>query len=113
MKTERTQVTNNLQVWAIPRSAWHMEQYPKDLPFSYEILRGSPYTNGSVLVHEEEITMLVPAGIDLVERAVLTLKDQMDLIQKDADERIQEIQEQINSMLLISHVSDLRSEGVI
>jgi hypothetical protein len=36
MKTEQTEVTETLQVWAIPKASWTMEQDPHQLPFRYE-----------------------------------------------------------------------------
>jgi len=103
MKTERTEVTETLEVWAIPKSSWVMENDPNQLPFRYEARIGKAYQDGAVKLYEEKISLYVPEGIDLLEKAVETLQDEMKNVRKETKERLEDLQDQVNKLLLIEY----------
>ena len=103
MKTETTKVTTTLQLWAIPRSEYYIETHPEELPFRYEARTEKCWQDGAVKLHEEEVTVWVPEGIDLLEKAVETLKDEIKDVKKTADERVEDLQQQINNLLMLEY----------
>ena len=103
MKTETTKVVNSLKIWAIPRSEYYISEHPEELPFEYEISSDDPYQDGAVMVHEAEVTMFVPEGIDLLEKAVETLKTKIKETKDEAANRVEILQKQINNLLLLEY----------
>ncbi len=103
MITEETKFTQNIQVWAIPASAWTLENYPEEPPFKMQVRTDKPWDTGAVMVHEEELDVVVPAGIDLNAQAISTLEDAAKEIQKETADRLAEIKKQIQSLLCIEH----------
>lgn len=107
MKTKAEAVTQTLYLWAIPHSEWHRENYPDDGLFKYEISdSSSQWRKGSVMLLEQEVTINVPEGIDLVEKAVETLKAEQVKVRNDAKAAVEDIQKQINNLLLLTHQDD-------
>jgi len=103
MKTQNTKLTQTVKVWAVPRSSYAMEQNPNSPPFEFRIRTDSPWENGAVNVFEKEITIEVPDGIDLTERAIATLREAKLAVLADAERRIVEIDTQISNLTLIEH----------
>lgn len=103
MKTEKTELTQSLKIWAIPQSKWHREHYPDDPPFFFEIRTGKAWEDGAVCVHEEEVALTIPAGIDLTQAGVATLQDAITETRADCEKKVGELQEKINSLLLLEH----------
>jgi hypothetical protein len=103
MKTEATKVTNTLQIWAIPQSDYYIEEHPGEIPFRYEIRTHKPYQDGSVMVHETEVSLLVPAGIDLLKAAIETLQSEIKTTRAEAEKRCQELEKQVHNLLLLEH----------
>lgn len=101
MKTVDELVEGKMQVWAIP------DKYPDEgePPFRYVVRDniGSPYQDGAVMVKEQDVTIRVPAGIDLLEKAIETLKGEIKTTRADAEVRVNNLQEQINNLLLLEH----------
>ena len=104
--TEKTPVTETIQLWAMPQSQWHRENYPEDNPFRYEMRTDEPYGEGNILLDEQELTLYVPAGIDLREKAVETLQAEVARIRREASEQCEKLQEQINSLRLLAHMPE-------
>lgn len=103
MKTEKTELTQSLKIWAIPQSKWHRENYPDDPPFYYAVRTDTPWGDGAVLVHEEDIVLTVPAGIDLTLMGIKTLQEAQAEIRAEAQRKFDELQEQIDALLLLEH----------
>lgn len=102
MITKKEAVTGKVAVWAIPTSSW--ERKAEDSPvFRYEIKTNEAYQPGAVKVQEYEISLVVPAGLDLLARAVATLQEQQKRVLADAQKAATELQDQINQLLLIGH----------
>lgn len=102
MLTKKEPVTGNVYVWAIPQSKYALEQDSTLPPFRYEIHTGSPWQNGAVRVSEHEVTLTVPAGVNLLAAALETL----ELKKKEAFEayarEVKQIDEQIAGLMLLS-----------
>lgn len=104
MKTESTKVTSKVQIWAIPKESYEMnEEDPNALPFQYQIMSNRPYKDGSVMVSETEISLWVPEGIDLLEKAIETLKEEIKDTRASAEIRCESLQKQINNLFLLEH----------
>lgn len=106
MKTVETVVVQTLKVWAIPHSTYMRENHPNPIPFDFEIRTGKAWEDGAVLVHEEEINLTVPAGIDLLSATIATMEEAMRNIKREAKEKCEDLQQQINSLLLLTHQTD-------
>jgi antitoxin component HigA of HigAB toxin-antitoxin module len=110
MKTKNTQLTQKLAIWAIPKSSYQIERDRKENPdadaFEFRVLTNSPWESGAVNVFEKEVTIEVPDGIDLTQRAIETLtKAKQDLL-ANVNHQIEEINKQIANLTLIEHTPD-------
>ena len=113
MKTKRTEVVQKMAIWAIPKSDYEIEESPNEMPFNYKIMTGpcsTPWQDGSVKVHEADMTMYVPAGLDLLEKAVETLKDQIKETRAEAQSKIVKYEAQINNLLLIEWDGNIKDD---
>ena len=104
--TEETPVTETVQLWAVPHSSWHRENYPDDNPFYFSMRTDEPYGDGNILLDEQEVTLTVPAGIDFREKAIETLENEVQKVRREAKERCEALHEQINKLLLLAHQPD-------
>ena len=102
MITKKEPVTGKVAVWALPASKWELQNNPKAEVFKYVLATGDRWEQGAVKVQEYEISVVVPAGIDLLQRAVATLMEQKDKVLGEAQRQATEIQQQINQLLLLS-----------
>ena len=101
MITQKTKVVGPVAVWAIPTNEWERQQN-KDLGvFKYVLSTCDRYESGAVKVHEYTVGLTVPAGIDLLQRAVATLMEAKDKVLGEAQRRAEEIQKQINQLLCL------------
>lgn len=101
MITQKTKVVGPVAVWATPTNEWERQQN-KDLGvFKYVLRTTAPYEAGSVKVHEYSVSLTVPAGIDLLQRAVATLMEAKDRVLGEAQRQAEEIQKQINQLLCL------------
>ena len=112
--TKAETVTGTVYIWAIPLSQWEIteEDKAKGRLFKYAISTcDNLYIQGSVLVHEVCFSAQVPAGLNLVEKAVETLEAS---IAKKREEFLKEeasLREQIKGLLLLTDRQT--EEGVI
>jgi len=111
--TEKTPVTETIQLWAMPHSKWHRETFPDDGPFMFVMRTDEPYGEGNILLDEQELTLHVPAGIDLREKAIETLQAEVDKVRREAKERCKDLQEQINSLRLLAHMPEEAEDNSI
>ena len=111
MKTVETKVTKVIKVWAIPHSAYWRENHPSSIPFDFEVRTSKAWDDGAVLVHEEEITLTVPAGIDLLSATISTMEEAIRNIKKDAAEKVDGLQKQINDLLLLTY--DVKKDATV
>ncbi len=104
--SELTPVTGKVAIWAIPKP----DASADEAAFRYELFsRGySPWQDGAVKVHEEEITVVVPEGINLVEAAVKTLRAAQEVIRADSAEQIEKLEARIKELALITYQPEIK-----
>jgi hypothetical protein len=92
--TKMTPITRTIKIWAIPNSF----PEPGEDPFTFEVRTDRPWATGAVMIHEEDITVTIPAGINLIAKAVETLEhakrettDAYIRDLKDLDKRIDDL----------------------
>ena len=102
MKTKRTEVNCTLAIWAIPNSYKDEEG---TLPFDYKVKLGNetPWQDGSVKITESEQIVYVPAGIDLLEKAIETLKGEIQKTRADAQKTVEKYEKQMESLLQLTY----------
>lgn len=98
MYTKTEQVTGEVEIWAIPRQAW---QDPTDPPFRYQIGRSYIHT-GEVKVSTHEVTLTLPAGVNLYLAAMDTLETAKADAFKEYQKKAEEIDKQIKSLLQLA-----------
>lgn len=102
MITKREKVAGKAYVWAIPTCQWERQNDPEMGMFKYQVSTNDHmYYSGSVKVCEHEVELTVPAGINLLERAVATLNEEKLRVLGDAQKKAMEIQEEINKLLML------------
>lgn len=102
MKTKREPVLGLVSIWAVPRDPRYIQ--PGEQPFTYEFSTNKMYhwQTGAVCVHTEEITIMLPEGINLYEKAMDTLYAAKEEAGKDYMAKLASIDEQINKMKLLA-----------
>lgn len=99
--TEAEFVPGEVRVWARPRKYYDPDGLE---PFVYELRTDTCYAEGAVdVTGPVEISIPVPAGVNLVERAVLTLNEKKDLALKEYLKTCEELNKQIERLTLITH----------
>ena len=106
MKTKKTEFKQKVGIWAIPKSSYQIEQNPDDEPFDFQVRTDKPWINGAVQVHEEEISMTVPEGIDITMKAIETLNAAKVELQASLNSQIAEINGQISNLLRLECIPD-------
>lgn len=102
MITQEEIVKGKVYVWAVPRSKYSIDSSEDKRPFSYEIRADDyHYTQGAVRVHECEITVKMPGGINLVAKAIETLEDAKVKARQEYMDKISALQEQINNLKML------------
>ena len=81
-------------------------------PFKYEITNSGSYhwKSGAVCVYEQDVTVDVPAGIDLISKAFDTLNAAKVQAQVDYNQRIMDIDKQIHQLLMLTHQPEPQPE---
>ncbi len=112
MRTVETVVSAKAHIWAVPKPEYLLRQEleeadgdtSKITPFQFEITNSSSHwRDAAVHVHEFDCAGVVPAGIDLVMKAVQTLRDKILAVQERADKEIVKLEEQIKNLALIEY----------
>lgn len=102
MLTKKEPVTGNVYIWAVPRGRYEMEADPTINSFRYELHTGSPWQSGAVRVSEHEVTLTVPAGVNLLAAALETLELKKKKAFESYAREIKQIDEQIAGLMLLS-----------
>lgn len=97
--TKEDTATGIVAVWAIPRSKWASDDKP---PFTYELHTRNPYESGAVKVVEHEVTLRVPAGENLVAKAVSTLEEEKNDALKAYLATVEELNLRISQLKLLT-----------
>ena len=107
MKTKLTTLEQTLQVWALPRSDWEMRQKPELEPFKFSVRTDKPWSEGAVKVHEADVKIVIPEGIDITTMAIETLREAQKEVRAEADKKVSSLADQINNLLMLEHKPDL------
>ena len=104
--SEITPVKGKVAIWAIPKT----DAPADEEAFHYQLFSQgySPWQDGAVKVHEEEITIVVPEGINLVEAAVKTLRAAQDRIRAESVEQIEQLESRIKELALITYQPEIK-----
>lgn len=104
--TKNQRISGPVNIWAIPKREWELAEEDDDgFPFRYEIRTNNPWVEGAVKIHETEITVELPGGLDLLSAALKTLRDTKQEILAEAERRCCEIDEKINKLTLLEYVN--------
>jgi len=112
MKTTTEVVKGKAYIWAIPKGEYVLKKEVEEndgvlegiSPFTYLITNSSSdWRDNTVLVHEFDIAGVVPSGIDLVLKAVETLRDKIAVIVAEADKEVKALEDQIKNLALIEY----------
>lgn len=106
MFTVSESVTDKIEIWAIPRYQWADKSEP---PFSYHLYAGTtPYQEGAVKVSTQEVTLSVPAGINLLQAALDTLEDAKVRAREAYMEKVRSLDVQIQNLRQLTHQPEPR-----
>lgn len=112
MRTTETIVRSKAHIWAIPKAEYklklELEEADGDIsqitPFEFEITSSeSNWRDAAVHIHEFDVAGIVPAGIDLVLKAVETLRGKIATVQAEAAKEVKKLEEQIKNLALIEY----------
>ena len=121
MKTVQCEVRSTAYIWAVPKNEYTLKREVEEndgsmlgvCPFQYEITDSETnWRSTAVRVADFGIVGTVPPGIDLVLKAVETLRDKIVTIQAEADKEIAQVEEQIRNLALLEYkpVTEVVSE---
>lgn len=73
-------LTGTIVIWSVPKIRWKDDTVENTGEWQFELhMKGeSVYTTGAVKVHEVPISVTLPAGINLVEKAIQTVQDEIN-----------------------------------
>lgn len=123
-RTEEEVVEEDVVVWAVPIKSYEEGYGERTFKYRMEIRNDSPYEEGATAVVGARVKVTVPAGINLVEKAVATLrrkKEEADAeYEKEVAERLERklqkkkrLDDQIAALSLLTHVSEEAQEGTV
>ena len=99
--TKAEKVTGTVAVWAVPK--YKSEMVDGEPPFRYELSTGHVWTRGAVKVAEyDNVTLDVPAGVNLVARAIKTLEEEREKAHEDYLDKAKVVDEQIAELKLLA-----------
>jgi hypothetical protein len=81
-------------------------------PFKYEITNSGSYhwKTGAVCILESDVTVQVPAGIDLISKAFDTLNAAKVQAQVEYNQKIKDLDKQIHQLLMLTHQPEPKPE---
>ncbi len=99
--TTRQKVEGEISIWAVPK----YNPEPGNDPFEYELFSGStkPWRNGAVKVNTETIVVHLPGGLNLVAKAVETLREAQVEIRNEATKNVEELEQRIRELGLLTY----------
>jgi len=115
MYTVETKVWADAAIWAIPKTVEALKYENRvnpdgtiSEPFIYKIYAGynTPYDSGAVKVHEFEVVATVPAGINLMEKAVETMRREIDSIRAESYNEVTKLEKRIQDLMYITNHSE-------
>jgi hypothetical protein len=111
-RTEEMVVKGEIGIWAFPKNQYRVEAEAKDFydgdvrkvhPFRFELRTGHVWEEGAVKLHETDVSVMLPANIDLLAQAVETLRETKRQEQRQFDERMEQLEKQIRSLSMLEY----------
>lgn len=107
MKTEAETIERTVYVFAEAKSQHQLDNLdPGELPFEYKVKQYDYGDESCVRVHEQQISVHIPAGIDLTLECVKNLEEKIVSVQKNADDEIADLRTRIKALALIEYKPD-------
>jgi len=108
-RTKETPVTGEVQIWAVPKTQHMMEcereeGNPHPVPFEFEIRTERSWRDGAVKLHTVKITVTCPGGIDLLQSALNTLREEKEEERRKFERRMSELDQQIASLAMLEYI---------
>lgn len=94
-----------MDIWAIPRDArYYTRDEIQQGPFEYSLRRVGdiPWSAGAVKVNTIEVGYTIPAGINLLQKAIETLEEKKSKAYEDYLDNVRELDAQINQLKLLA-----------
>lgn len=103
MKTKETMMRQKLDVWAIPLTPYERDLMPDREPFHFQVRTDACWHTGAVKVHQAEVDITVPGGIDIAAKAIDTLNEAKKKLKAETAASVAEIDKMIEGLLCIEH----------
>lgn len=114
MKTEKTKVDGHMYVFAVPKPTYELEALePEDLPYTYT-MRSFDYAgdDDAVAVHDFPVSGEVPAGIDIVMKAIEGLRERIKTVESEAAAEVIVLEKKIKALALIEYKPEETEDGI-
>ena len=110
-KTTKTPVTGEIEIWAVPKTNWEMEQETIEgdahpIPFKFKLSTGKLWTDGAVKLHTQDISVVCPGGIDLLSSALATLREEKEEERRTFEKRIAELDMKIQALAMLTYIPE-------
>jgi len=114
MLTKKTAVTEDVAIWAVPKRAFEIQKEDYDgVPFRYELhTHSKPWQDGAVHVNTVPVTVHVPEGLNLIQKAVETLKAQKEEAYREYLKQIDAIDQKLEELQLLTYVPQDEGEVI-
>ena len=103
-KTTHTEVTAKAAIYAVPRTEHEISTSEDGCPFEYLLKTNAPWQDGTIKLHEVELSEWLPAGIPLLEKAIETLKEAIAEEERESQKRVTAMQARIDALALIEYI---------
>ena len=102
--TKASECTGTVSVFARPNDGYDPEN-PESKAFSYVLREGTSHWNDRyVLVVSHEVTLGVPSGVNLVQKAVETLRNKIQEKKDELADDILKLEKEIAKLALITYI---------
>ena len=107
MKTKSESIVATVYVYAKAKSQWQLENLkPDEMPFDYHVKDYDYGDESSVRIMEQEITLNIPADIDITAACISNLQEQIVAIRQKASKEIEDLSQRIRDLSLIEYKCD-------
>jgi hypothetical protein len=103
MTTTQRDVASEVSVWAIPEKDWVDGEWKMTGKWEYSLQTGSVYTKGAVKLYTQKVTLTVPEGIDMLNKAIDTIREEITSIRAETHKEIAELEATITQLLMLTH----------
>jgi hypothetical protein len=105
--TKAEELTAKIAIWAVPQSEYSAETggYKYSGEWKYELHGPGEmcYTTGAVKVLVQDVTVLIPGNINLVEKAVETVQEEINAEHASHQRRLTDLYTKMGSLRLLTH----------